>query len=324
MPIDIQCNECKKKFRVADKFAGRRIKCPNCQNPIVVQSAESAEDQPDKSDAGEKASSSDIAKTAEPQASESSAVQQRSQSEPSSAPAEAGSQSDLNLSAEDGQWYMQTDDGEQYGPVDREELNEWLAEGRIDATCQLLCDGWDQWQWADEVFPELSEEASTEDAPLAGIADSGKDIAPTPSGASDTKLAGRPAAPSGGIERTLAETRPWVLLMAIVGFVLAGFGALGGLVMFALAAFSGQILVLLPALILLVTNGLLGWGAFLLFAYAQRIGAYIATGGAAELEQALVAQRSFWRLAGILVLVAVGLWLATGLLSTVLMLVLGG
>ncbi len=333
MPIDIQCAECKKKFRVADKFAGRRIKCPNCEKPIVVQAAESAAGQSSDAEPSDKTSSSDLGKTADRESSQRPAASKRSdQPEPAAKPKpdDAGPESDSQLSAEEeGQWYMQTDDGEQYGPVDREELNAWVAEGRIDGTCQLLCDGWDQWRWADEVFPDLAEEASTEDAPIFASGDSGKGIAAAAGTQSDTKLTARTARGGGksspaGIEHTLSETRPWVLLMAIVGFVCAGLGVLGTLgAMVPLILLADAIYVvvgIIVSLVMLATCGLIGWAAFHLFVYAQRIGAYVATSDTPELEQALAAQRSFWRLTGILTLAALGAWLITALLVLILML----
>ena len=57
-------------------------------------------------------------------------------------------------------WYMQTTDGSQYGPVPRSELDEWFKEGRISADCQLLKEGADQWQWATEVYPSLEQPAA--------------------------------------------------------------------------------------------------------------------------------------------------------------------
>ena len=54
-----------------------------------------------------------------------------------------------------GNWHVKTSDGTHFGPVSRSELNEWLQEGRLDSETQLLQEGWDQWKWANEVFPSL-------------------------------------------------------------------------------------------------------------------------------------------------------------------------
>ncbi len=325
MPIDIQCNECKKRFRVPDKFGGRRIKCPNCEEPIVVRAANGAEGGSDKARQRDKPAA-DSGVGATPAVEQPPATDPKTpQPEPSVGPAaEVGSESPLQVAVEDeGQWYLQTDDGEQYGPVDREELEAWAAEGRIDGTCQLLCDGWDQWRWADEVFPDLDEEGATADGPITVRGDSGKVIAPAVATRSDTKLkarAARDVASTAGVERTLAETRPWVLLMAIAGFAGAGLGGVGSLIGLLLSAVALAIPGVLLSLVLLATYGLAGWAAFHLLVYAQRIQAYVAHGGTAELERAMAAQRSFWRLAGILTLVATGMWLLIALLMAVLVL----
>jgi len=114
VPISVQCTSCGKKFNAADKFAGRRVKCPGCQVPIDIPAAEG-------------------------QAVDEGSGQ--------------------------GQWHMMTEDGSEYGPITREELDSWLEQGRIDETCQVLCDGWEQWKWAIEVFPSLSEPEPAAQAP---------------------------------------------------------------------------------------------------------------------------------------------------------------
>ncbi len=36
MPVQFSCKACKKKFKAADKFAGKTIPCPNCKIPLLV------------------------------------------------------------------------------------------------------------------------------------------------------------------------------------------------------------------------------------------------------------------------------------------------
>jgi hypothetical protein len=57
-------------------------------------------------------------------------------------------------------WFLQTEDGETYGPVDRGELDQWSREGRITGDCQVLREGSDQWQWATDLYPHLGPEAA--------------------------------------------------------------------------------------------------------------------------------------------------------------------
>jgi len=56
-------------------------------------------------------------------------------------------------------WYVQAEDGKQYGPVSGEQLHGWYEEGRITADCQLLRKGAGQWQWATDLYPDLEEAA---------------------------------------------------------------------------------------------------------------------------------------------------------------------
>ncbi len=58
-------------------------------------------------------------------------------------------------------WYLKTEDGEDYGPVSKTELDEWMQEGRITADCHVLRDGDEQWQWASDVYPELESDDET-------------------------------------------------------------------------------------------------------------------------------------------------------------------
>jgi phage FluMu protein Com len=57
-------------------------------------------------------------------------------------------------------WFLQTEDGETYGPVRRTELDRWLEEGRITADCQVLKEGSDQWHGAPDLYPRLAPETT--------------------------------------------------------------------------------------------------------------------------------------------------------------------
>jgi hypothetical protein len=71
------------------------------------------------------------------------------------------------------QWYLQADGGEKFGPVSKADLDGWLEDGRIDASCQILCEGWEEWKWAEDVYPQLAQTPVESDAPTnAATADS--------------------------------------------------------------------------------------------------------------------------------------------------------
>jgi LSD1 subclass zinc finger protein len=135
MPIEIACTSCSKKLRVPDNAAGKRVKCPQCQTVLAVPAAGGAALTPS---AGKVASGS------------------------SKSVAGAGK-------AVVEKYHLKTEDGQTFGPVPKKELDAWFAEGRITADCQLLKDGADQWQWATDVYPQLSGEAETGSASGGGF-----------------------------------------------------------------------------------------------------------------------------------------------------------
>ena len=57
-------------------------------------------------------------------------------------------------------WHLKDEDGDVHGPLAHSELDQWLAEGRVTAQCQVLQDGSDQWKWATDVYPQLSQPAA--------------------------------------------------------------------------------------------------------------------------------------------------------------------
>jgi hypothetical protein len=283
---------------VPEKYAGKRVKCPNCGQAIGIP-----------------------------------AVARPSADAPRPADKTPAGQPGTDKPAAD-RWYLQTDDGQQYGPVSREELNAWCAEGRIDASCQLLAEGWQQWRWADEVFPELAEApaeaarpaAEVEPSPFAGIGEPTpprhQELHPYVSPAEPAEAVHVPAGSdqSGGaitpiMRQALAQTRPWVLFLSILVFLGAGLGALTSLVYVALSVgavgtlgATGMIF-LVAALLMAGATVLYFFAAYHLFTYASAIARFLRSHEGRDLERALVAQKSFWRLVGMVTAAVIALYL---------------
>jgi len=53
-------------------------------------------------------------------------------------------------------WLVRTENGKIYGPVSRQELDQWVCEGRVHAHCRIAAEGEEEWIWASEMFPELA------------------------------------------------------------------------------------------------------------------------------------------------------------------------
>jgi hypothetical protein len=126
MPIELACPTCHRRMHVPDAAAGRQVKCPGCQTPVIVPQAKAAPSMPP-------------ARPAPPAAARPASGFQ-------AAPVE--------------RWTLLTEDQQQYGPVPRQELDQWLIEGRITPVCQLLREGAPAWQWATEVYPQLAQASS--------------------------------------------------------------------------------------------------------------------------------------------------------------------
>ena len=60
-----------------------------------------------------------------------------------------------------GPWYVQSGDGQQHGPVSREKLDALLASGRLDGFCRVRAEDSDEWQWAEDLYPELASTAGS-------------------------------------------------------------------------------------------------------------------------------------------------------------------
>lgn len=181
MPINVQCENCDRRLRVGDNLAGKRIKCPQCQSVITVSVAAAEEILPkietDKKKGAEKpaapaptisintekSKSPSVAagkqKTPETPAKKESdfkpVVEKKVEKKPASpAPKEPDPVPEKTAGES---YYVKTEEGEYYGPVPKEDLDEWVVEGRLGEECQLLLDGTDQWLWASDIFPELAK-----------------------------------------------------------------------------------------------------------------------------------------------------------------------
>jgi hypothetical protein len=228
-----------------------------------------------------------------------------------------------------GKWYLQTEDGQQYGPIGREELDAWFADGRIDTSCQILSEGWESWRWADEVYPQLNEGAaegemasasagaftageaeavaSTQAPWSAGIGDLPENpyaapreaATPIPSGAQPTTETGI----TPKIRQEFMETRPWVMLLSILSFVSAGLSALAALGLLV----SGGIMSIINGLVGLVMAAIPGISAYLMYTFASKLAMFLKTDKTQDLESAMTAQKMFWKFTGILACVGVGL-----------------
>jgi hypothetical protein len=134
-------------------------------------------------------------------------------------------------------------------------------------------------------------------APMASL-----DSAMAPMATSDGQV------PDGAM-RALQGTKPWVTFLAILGFVFTGLMILGGLAITATGTMSDRNKLGSGIGIVYVFLGALYFApSFLLLRYGAAIRRLLDGGGTDALTEALVRQKSFWRLIGIATLVILGFY----------------
>lgn len=326
MTVEVVCSGCAKKLRVAEKYAGKRAKCPSCGHEVQIPTA----------------TAPPIESKAPPEGQHSSAAIHPAMASGISSTPTADLQASHPQATAADRWYMQTDKGEQYGPVPKAELDAWVREGRIDSECQVLNEQWNQWKWADEVYPQLAATAKAmppvppQDLPAG-------ELLPSTASVSDrarhgpaqltaevnpfaTPRFGGEAYESSGdgltprAKSALAETRPWVLFFAILGFIGCGFAALGAVVYTLGALVAGGFAAgvgLGFGVVMLATAALYGFAAYHLLNYSGSINLYLQTAGAEHLEAALESQKSFWKLVGIVSAVFLGVYIVLLVLAAI-------
>jgi hypothetical protein len=57
-------------------------------------------------------------------------------------------------------WILRTLEKKEYGPIQREVLNRWIEDGRIDFGMKLLRADWSKWKRVEHVFKELQPVAA--------------------------------------------------------------------------------------------------------------------------------------------------------------------
>ncbi len=114
---------------------------------------------------------------------------------------------------------------------------------------------------------------------------------------------------TGSMIESMRSTKPWTMLISILGFVMVGFMVLfgAGFTFFAgmfmpqqqsaPASIMGVLYILLSAVYFVP--------ALYLYRYSSAIARFLANNGANDLESALAHQKSFWKFSGIMTLISI-------------------
>ena len=128
MSLAITCTSCQHLLYVESAHANQLVRCPVCQSEThaipqrstLVSGSEGDPAAPEQQSTGN----------------------------------ETGGFQEGGIRRSDEVWFMAVPEGRTYGPVQRDELDRWVASGRVAADCQLRCeDG--VWAPAEQFYPAL-------------------------------------------------------------------------------------------------------------------------------------------------------------------------
>ena len=154
MSVSTRCPSCKKTLKAPEAALGKRTRCPACKQIIVFQPGESVL-------AGQNPGGSQIASTppaSPPARSTPPPVPAAQKSAPTTSASTASSDSGLAVNSK---WYVSSHDGNQYGPVEKSELDVWSTDGGLTGRCQVCRAGELQWQPASTLYPHLGQPAQS-------------------------------------------------------------------------------------------------------------------------------------------------------------------
>jgi hypothetical protein len=202
--------------------------------------------------------------------------------------------------------------GKSQGPVPEEQLRGLMASGVVRPADLVWREGMADWT-AIQSVPELASVSSP--IQLADPIQLNPYVAPQANVAAPIQAAIQaPGAVSADAVEHLRRTKPWVRFMGVLGAIMMGFMVLFGLAMAVVGGGFFHYFGGLPARIgmaaLYIVLALLYLPPVIyLNRYASRIGDLLSDNSPQSLEEALLAQKSFWKYIGLFTLIVMCIYL---------------
>lgn len=117
---------------------------------------------------------------------------------------------------------------------------------------------------------------------------------------------------STGILEALRQTKPWVTMMGVLCFIAAGLMTFGAVVLVGTMLFSGssdRVMGIGMGVVYLLLGLMYVIPGFYLIRYSRRIKALLTAPSTVGLEEALIAQKSFWKCVGVMILAMIVLYM---------------
>lgn len=211
------------------------------------------------------------------------------------------------------QWYYALNN-QQLGPVPVEQLRHLLSTGTVRSSDLVWSEGLPAWTPAIQVPGLMLAPAPMPPAPAPGVS-----LAPRPAPAfapapvnpyaPPAAASGHSSAVSEEVVSLLRSTKPWVRFLSVLGFLGLALLVMGCIAILALPMGMGAMgsLPMGPRIAAALAYLLMGFlqlpAVLYLNRYAGRIARLVASGDPMDLEDALRAQKSFWKYVGIFTLV---------------------
>jgi len=153
MPFSVRCPHCDRVLNASERLAGRAVRCPGCRRPLQLPAGAKRPATPSRG--------------AKKSASGSSAV---IPIEDEGAGTGSRAVKPVNSPAGADEWWVRSPEQQTFGPATKAELDQWVAENRIDAGFQLRREGESAWRPAVEVCPQLVRPRAAAAGPPAAVA----------------------------------------------------------------------------------------------------------------------------------------------------------
>jgi hypothetical protein len=196
-------------------------------------------------------------------------------------------------------WYYAYN-GQEQGPVDYATLVELVTSRRLTPETEVWCQGMANWAAA-HTIPGLV--AATSAAPAPSF---------VPDGAPGKSSAGGEV--GVGVIRALAEARPWIIFIAVMGFVYALLLLVGGIFQVIIGSRSAVFPITAGGLTNMALSVVVAFGAWLLISHAGGIAHLERSRREEALRSALATLKSFWVFVGIVLIVLLVLLLLLAIL----------
>lgn len=146
--MQIICSKCRAVLNIDESSVGAQVRCPKCDFVVDVEENRGAEDRNSEKN----------------QASQENVHRKQLDATPHQmTPMGNDSPEEIPQKTQDVEenlaWYLRVPEGTEFGPINSEQLDIWVSQGRVSSDCLVRSNSSD-WQCANLVYPMLNDEGN--------------------------------------------------------------------------------------------------------------------------------------------------------------------